>query len=116
MIEALREGVRAFVLKQDAKRHLLPALKALSDHRPYWEGAVGDELLKELLQVGPRPPPSHLSGVERQVLQLTAEGQTANEISEALGIPADAVERKRAGLRRMLGLTSVADLVSYTKD
>ena len=93
----LREGVRAFVLKQGAQRHLLPALEALSDHRPYWEGAVGDELLEELLPVGPRPPPSSLSSMERQILQLTVEGHTATEIGEALGVTAEAAEKKKSG-------------------
>lgn len=116
IVEALREGVRAFVLKQGAQRHLLPALEALSDHRPYWEGAVGDELLEELLPVGPRPPPSSLSSMERQILQLTVEGHTATEIGEALGVTAEAAERKRAGLRRKLGLKSVADLARYARE
>lgn len=116
IVDSLREGVRAFVLQQGAKRHLLPALKALSDHRPYWEGAVGDELLEELLQGGARPLPASLSDIERRILQLTAEGQTARGISEALGVSAEAAERMRAGLRRKLGLKSVADLVRYIQE
>ena len=116
IIDALREGVRAFVLKQNVQRHLLPALKALSDHRPYWEGAVGDELLEDLLQTGPRPPPGSLSSMERQILQLTAEGHSAKELGEALGVTAEVAERRRAGLRRKLGLKSVADLVRYASE
>src|SRR5436190_18056604 len=48
--DALREGVRAVVLKSGSHGHLLPALDALADHRPYWEGAFDDELLDELLE------------------------------------------------------------------
>jgi len=117
IVDALREGVRAFVLRSGAQCHLLPALKALSDHRPYWEGAVGDEVLDELLEGGVRPPPGNLSSMERQVLKLTAEGHTAKEMGEALGVSAKAVDRIRTGLRRKLGLRNVADLVRYaTKD
>ena len=116
IVDALREGVRAFILKEGAQRHLLPALKALSDHRPYWEGAVGEELLEELLQMGPRPPPSSLSTMEWQILQLTAQGHSATQMGEALGITAYAADRMRAGLRRKLGLKSFADLARYASE
>jgi DNA-binding NarL/FixJ family response regulator len=54
--DAVREGVRAIVLRSGSDEHLLPALEALADRRPYWEEAVDDEILDELLEQGPRPP------------------------------------------------------------
>ena len=38
IMDVLRAGVRGFVLKSDAERHLLAALDALSIHRPYFSG------------------------------------------------------------------------------
>jgi two-component system response regulator DesR len=54
IVTALRAGVRAFVLKSSAQAHLLPALGALEAHQPYWQGAVDQEIVDELL-VGSSP-------------------------------------------------------------
>lgn len=35
MRAALAAGARAYLLKDEAERHLLPAVQALADHRPY---------------------------------------------------------------------------------
>jgi DNA-binding NarL/FixJ family response regulator len=112
-IEAVREGVRAFVLRSGSNKHLLPALEALADRRPYWEGAVNDDLLDELLEQGPRPPPASLTHLERMILQLSAEGYPAKEAAIALGVSREVVESTRTGLRRKLGLRSVSDLARY---
>jgi DNA-binding NarL/FixJ family response regulator len=64
IIAALRAGVRAFVLKSDAGSRLLPALDALGDHRPYWQGAVDQEIADELLQEGSPIQQAHQDAVE----------------------------------------------------
>ena len=111
--DAIREGVRAIVLRSHSTEHLQPALNALADRRPYWEGAVDDALLDELLEQGPRPNPASLSELERMILQFTAEGYPAKEVATALGVSQEIVESTRTRLRRKLGLRSVSDLVGY---
>jgi DNA-binding NarL/FixJ family response regulator len=113
VISAVREGVRAFVLKSQAQHHLLPALKALADNRPYWEDAVDDNVLDELLQRGPPPPPSTLSRREWQVLRLAAEGHSSKEMASALGASIETIETDRTRLRRKLGFRSRAELIRY---
>ena len=54
--DALREGVRGFVLKDGIDRHLIPALDALSDHRPYWNEAIDEELFTRMMGGPPLPP------------------------------------------------------------
>ena len=53
VMEVLRAGVRGFILKSDAERHLLAALDALSIHRPYFSAAVSETLLEKFLQTKP---------------------------------------------------------------
>ena len=110
---ALREGVRAFVLKREIGRHLAPALRALSDRRPYWENAVDDELLDQLLGCSPPPPTMGLTSREWQVLQMAAEERTTKEMAGVLGIAPDAVASFRTRLRRKMGFRSRADLARY---
>ena len=54
--DALREGVRGFVLKNSVDRHLIPALDALSDRRPYWSEAIDEELFARMMGGPPLPP------------------------------------------------------------
>ena len=110
---AVGEGVRGFVLKSQAGRHLAPAVQALSERRPYWIGAVDDEALDEMLEHGTRPPPGDLSSREWQVLQMAAEEKSSKEMARTLGIPFETVEYHRTQLRRRLGLRNQADLIRY---
>lgn len=111
--DAIREGVRAIVLRSHSTEHLQPALDALADRRPYWEGAIDDALLDELLEQGPRPHPASLSELERMILQFTAEGYPTKEVAAALSVSQETVANTRTRLRRKLGLRSVSDLVGY---
>jgi DNA-binding NarL/FixJ family response regulator len=110
---ALREGVRAFVLKSKAGRHLGPALRALADRRPYWIDAVDDETLDQFLQLGARPAPSSLTSRELQVLEMAVQNKTSKEIARTLGLSYRTVEYHRKQLRRRLGIRNQADLVRY---
>jgi DNA-binding NarL/FixJ family response regulator len=110
---ALREGVRAFVLKRRVGKHLAPALRALSDRRPYWEEAVNDDVLDELLECGPRPPTMGLTSREWQVLQMAAEERSTKEMARTIGIAPRTIEFYRRMLRRKMGFRSKADLARY---
>jgi DNA-binding NarL/FixJ family response regulator len=109
---ALREGARAFVLKGQVGKHLEPALRALADHRPYWDGAIDDEILDEFLETGPRPG---LTSREWQVLQLVGEERTTKEIARLLDVSPRTIEHFRIRLRRKLGIRNKADLYRYVE-
>ena len=54
-----------------------------------------------------------LSGRERSVVQLVAEGYTSKEVRELLHISIKTVESHRAAVMHKLNLSSSADLVRY---
>jgi DNA-binding NarL/FixJ family response regulator len=113
VIGALRQGVRAFVLNSQAPKHLIPALGALADHRPYWEDAIEPEVLDELLHSGALPPPAELTAREWQIIQMVAEGISLQQLAAALGTDRKSAEIWRTALRRKLGFRSRTDLVRY---
>ena len=115
IIEALREGVRGFILRSSAERHLTAALDALSEHRPYWEGAIEEEVFARLVG-GPPRTSNGLSARERQVIQLVAEGHTTKAMAQMLNVSAKTMETYRIALRRKLRVRTVADLVRYAID
>jgi DNA-binding NarL/FixJ family response regulator len=113
IIEVLRAGVRGFVLKSDAEKHLIAALDALSIRRPYFSGAISDTLLEQFLDSKPHPLASSLTHREREVVQQVAEGRINKEIAQRLTISVKTVETHRASAMRKLKLKTTADLVRY---
>ena len=115
VIGALRAGVRGFVLKSLASSHLVPALDALSDHRPYWDDAIEDELFDRIMG-GPPRGPDCLTPRESQVMALLANSCSTKTIAFVLDITPKTVETFRTSLRRKLRLRSTADIVRYAID
>lgn len=113
IMDVLRAGVRAFVLKSDAERHLLAALDALSIHRPYFSGAISETLLEKFLESKTQRVASSLTHREREVVQQIAEGKINKEIAGVLEISVKTVETHRASAMHKLRLRTTADLVRY---
>jgi DNA-binding NarL/FixJ family response regulator len=112
IVDVLRAGVRAFVLKSDTERHLIAALDALSIHRPYFSGAISETLLERFLESKPQQG-SSLTHREREIVQQIAEGRINKEIAEVLSISIKTVETHRASAMHKLKLRTTADLVRY---
>jgi DNA-binding CsgD family transcriptional regulator len=62
-------------------------------------------------QVSPRG--SELSGREREVLKLTAEGKSNKQMADYLHISVKTVEKHRANAMRKIGAKGVADVTAY---
>ena len=113
IVDVLRAGVRALVLKSDTERHLISALDALSIHRPYFSGAISETLLDRFLETKPQSGASSLTQREREVVQQIAEGRINKEVAEVLSISIKTVETHRASAMHKLKLRTTADLVRY---
>jgi len=113
VMDVLRAGVRAFVLKSDAEKHLVAALDALAIHRSYFSGAISDALLTQFLETKSSSLASVLTHREREIVQQVAEGRINKEIAHRLNISIKTVETHRASAMRKLKLRTTADLVRY---
>jgi DNA-binding NarL/FixJ family response regulator len=110
--DAIREGVRGFVSRDRLAQHIIEALDALSDNRPYWDEVVSEESFVALM--GPRPDePVGLTDRENEVLRLVAEGYRTPEIAKLLCIDKKTVDSHRLNLRRKLKLQTMSDVVRY---
>jgi DNA-binding NarL/FixJ family response regulator len=123
--EVLRAGARGFLLKSDAGRDLVAAVEALQLRRTFFTTRVSQMVLDGFLD---RESPDSqeqgsekkqdgaatvLTGREREVIQLLAEGKTSKEVAVALHLSVKTAETHRTNLMRKLGLHSVADLTLY---
>jgi DNA-binding NarL/FixJ family response regulator len=111
--ELLEAGARAYLLKSDAKRYLIAAVEALSDHKPFFTGRVSEQLLESFLANSLGSAHSSLSPRERGIVQLIAEGHSNKEMSEILNLSVKTIETHRAAAMRKLKLTSTAAIVRY---
>jgi DNA-binding NarL/FixJ family response regulator len=110
--ELLKAGAKGYLLKSDARRHLIAAIEALAIHKPFFTATVSEAILASFL-TRTRQAGSTLTRRERSVAQLIAEGHTNKEIAHLLNISIKTVETHRATVMRKLNLCSSADLVRY---
>lgn len=115
--EVLQTGARGYVLKSDAGRDLVTAVRAVANHTPYFTPHVADLVLKGYLNGGKSiqtgAQKAQLTIREREIVQLLAEGRTNKEVASKLFISIKTAEAHRVNINRKLGLNSVSDLVRY---
>jgi hypothetical protein len=92
--ELLKAGARGYLLKSDAKHHLIRAIEALAVHKPFFTGNASEALLQSF-RARPGREASTLTDRERGVVQLIAEGHTNKQVANALGIGLKTVETHR---------------------
>jgi DNA-binding NarL/FixJ family response regulator len=114
--EALKVGASGYVLKSVADRDLLEACRATMRGEPFLYAGAVTALIREYLhraQQGDGLPDSILTPREEEVLKLIAEGYSAREIANTLGISAKTVDRHRTNTLQKLGLRDRLALTRY---
>jgi two-component system, NarL family, response regulator NreC len=112
VLEALRAGVRGYVLKTRASSELVEALRAVCRGEMYLTQSISQTVVQAFLSKADLPE-RPLSDRERQVLQLVAEGKTTKEIATLLGISVNTAESHRSNLMEKLDIHDTAGLVRY---
>jgi DNA-binding NarL/FixJ family response regulator len=109
VLEALRAGVRGYVLKKQAAADLVRAIREVAAGRVYLSPGVG-AAVADAIRVGGRLPEERLTPREREVLQLVAEGKTTKEIAAILGVSVKTADAHRTRLMQKLDIHDVASL------
>ena len=112
ILEALRSGIRGYVLKSRAAGELIEAIHEILSGRIYLSPGISQTVVEAYLQQNSGEP-EPLTRRELQVLQLVAEGRTTKEIATSLGVSAKTADSHRSNIMHKLNLHSVADLVRY---
>lgn len=110
--EALRVGVRGYVLKSQVGSDLVSAIQEVCRGSIYLSPSISHAVVDAYLSK--RDVPSDpLSARERQVLQLIGEGKSTKEVAVQLGVSVKTAESHRARLMRKLDIHETASLVRY---
>jgi len=113
--DAFDRGVNAYVLKGDSTDEVTAAIQAAVAGERYLSEGIADEVVTSTHAAegsgGDRY--DRLTGREREVLQLTAEGYTSKEIGERLYISHRTVDKHRERIQAKLGLDSTVEMTAY---
>lgn len=117
LLPALEAGASGYLTKRCAHRELTEAIRTVAAGGAALNSAGARVMLhslrtawsKEEAETAAEP----LSGREREILALTAEGYTAAEIGGRLGISSKTVETYRQRVTRKLGFQHRSDLVHF---
>jgi len=117
VLEALKNGACAYVLKDAGTAELVRAVREANAGRRYLSPPLSEPAIDNYIQRA-RTSDSldlydTLTNREREVLQLASEGHTNAEIATRLFISPRTVETHRANVMHKLGLRSQIDLVRY---
>lgn len=115
--EAFRAGGNAYLLKRAAVSELKQAITEVTEGRYYLTPLVAHESVNQFLAAPDLGVfGTALTGRQREVLQLVAEGKTAKEIGATLGISRKTVEFHKHAIMETLGLHTIAELARYAME
>jgi DNA-binding NarL/FixJ family response regulator len=111
--QALKAGVAGYLVKGAAVSELPLAIESVVRGETYLSPRISHTVVQELLRdgAGEPDPLEGLTGRQREILQLVAEGQSTKEIASALGLSVKTVETHRTRIMDRLGIRDVAGLV-----
>lgn len=115
VIEALRGGAMAYLLKGSDTAEILHAAKEVLANRRFLSAPLSDWAISALVSkpAEAADPLASLSPREREVLQYAAEGMSNAEIAEKLFLSPRTTETHRTNLMRKLNLQTQTDLVRF---
>ena len=114
--EMLRAGATGYILKECAYDELREAIHRVMGGEIYITGKISRIIIKDYvdrLYLEETYSFTPLTGREKEVLQLLAEGKTTREIAAAINVSDKTVETFRQHIMEKLDLHSVAELTKY---
>jgi two-component system response regulator NreC len=116
VVEALRKGALAYVLKSSPTDALLQGVQAAAKGVHFLDAPFADQPLEAYLKKAEAQPIDPLDGLtqrEKEVLHLVAEGNSNTEIARRLHLSSRTVEQHRAHLMRKLQLRNQTELICF---
>ncbi len=111
--KAVESGARAYVLKTGAAEELSIAIRHALNGDLYFSPGFGSDVIENIWTRNGEPSrqADDLTGRQREILQLIAEGLQGKEVAAILNISVKTVDFHRARIMARLGARSIAEMV-----
>lgn len=117
VFESLKAGACGYVLKAAAFHELQTAISAVLAGKSYISPALSENVMSDYVRRAQGEQKDtqldKLSGREREVLQLIAEGKSSAEVAELLHISVRTVDTHRHNIMTKLEIHSIAGLTKF---
>lgn len=116
VIEALRAGAQAYVLKSCSPEEFVTAIREAALGHPYLSPPLSDLAIRAYIsaaQASSLETPEPLTPREREVLHLAAQGYSTSQIARMLSISQQTAQTHRWNMMHRLKLHSQTDVVRY---
>jgi DNA-binding NarL/FixJ family response regulator len=115
VLDALRAGAAGYLLKNAATRELHAAVDAVAKGGTFLSPQIASLVIARSTGRTPSSPGTldHLTGRQREILQLIAEGKSTKEMAFLLNVSVKTIETHRAQLMDRLNIRDIAGLVRY---
>lgn len=114
----LKAGAKGYLLKSCTFDELRHAVLTVADGKTYLSPSIADTLVKDYIhsssvQPSILSPSQELTGREREVLQLIAEGLSTREIGQKLFVSESTVNTHRRQIMEKLKIHNIAKLTKF---
>jgi two-component system response regulator NreC len=115
VFESLKNGAVGYVLKETGPSELVNAVHEVIQGNQYLSAKLSKRLQTSVQRIMDTLSDAYetLTAREREILQMTAEGRTSQEIGDKLVISPRTVEIHRRNLTNKLGIKNQAGLIRF---
>jgi len=113
---AFRNGVTAYILKDDVQKELPIAIQSVLRDERYWSEGIQDDVLEDLnvvMSTTEDDPLAHLSDREREIFYLMVSGESRPEICDTLSIALKTFDSHRTQIRKKLKVNTDTQLLQF---
>ena len=114
---SLRAGARGYVVKHEAARQVVKAIRRILGGDIFVSDSVATKLLSRFSRTREvateESPVSRLSDRELEILDRIGQGQGTRSIAESLGLSVNTVETHRAHIKTKLQIETAAELARF---
>src|SRR5471032_922741 len=111
---ALRAGARGYIMKREATKKILQAIRAVLGGKLYISDKISDAMAEKFVDGRPAPaasPVEQLSDRELEVFQLLGRGYSTRQIADHLRVGFKTVQTYSARLKEKLKLDNITQLL-----
>ncbi len=111
---ALRAGARGYIMKREATKRVLEAIRAVLAGRLYLSDKMTAAMAERFVERGPRPAGSRiaeLSDRELEVFELLGRGQSTRQIADDLHVSFKTVQAFCARIKEKLQVANATELL-----